>query len=103
MSDNVYYPVTVCSVLFLAVTACLIPNVEVVITLISGLCVTCISFFLPGVFYIMSSNKIEKKEGTQPNPQLKVSAYLQLLLGACVLVGSVTDSTNQIIAILNKK
>jgi len=57
MSNTAYYVTTILYFTLTVVGACLIPSVDIIFEFVGVICVNCMAFMFPAVFYLTAAKK----------------------------------------------
>ena len=113
MNDCFYYFATIAYQALVVFAACSIPHVDIVFNLVEVLCINCICFFFPAIFYILAANKKQKRDasksilskaGDEPrNKTLEICSYITFILGVIAFVLGGIDYYNSVIELINSQ
>lgn len=108
MKPVYYYTITIIFWAIILIGSTFIPSVDEIFEIIGVVCVNCIAFLFPGVFYLVASKRYHEKHGRaatlakfEPgeeyiprNKVLEFCAYLQILGGICALIAGLYNKIN---------
>ena len=101
ISNFLYYTSSLSFFGLTVVGSCFIPDVDIIFEFVGAICVNCMAFIFPAVFYLTATNRIQKEMGSKAPPRrkfLECTAYLKLVLGT---VAFCAGMFNNIYGIIN--
>lgn len=103
MNDCYYYFATIGFQAVVVFAACSIPHVDIVFNLVEVICVNCICFFFPALFYLIAAHKKQVRNENQRllgksindiprNKTLEWCSYITFILGVIAFTLGAIDN-----------
>ena len=108
MSPFYYYFATITFYVLAIAASCIIPDVDLIFEFVGVICVNCMAFLFPGVFYLTASKRYFAKKRTTSNfmPEvnelkrnkcLEFTAYVKIFAGIIVLVAGMFNNIHELL------
>ena len=86
MPNSLYYSITLLMYAGIIFLSCVVPKVDDLFELIAPVCVNCLAFIFPSVFYLKGRSKFKHLNSPEGQGKWVFSAYIQLGLGIIAFV-----------------